>query len=225
MALTKQVVCLARSRKMSGLCVAGREFDSEIIGSWIRPVSNRPHEEVSPLEARYDDGSQAQLLDIIEMSLGEPKPNPVQPENWLLDTERPWRRAGQIDLSDLPAFTEGATPLWMNGSSSGDGQNDRVPEDLAPEMGSSLRLIHVDAVEFSVSAPSQNFGDPERKVRGHFSFAGDEYALRVTDLAIEARITPLEDGRYPGGPCFLTISLAEPWKGFCYKLIAAVIEG
>jgi hypothetical protein len=48
--VTKRIICLANSRKLSGRCLAGREFVDGCAGDWIRPVSSREHEEVSERE-------------------------------------------------------------------------------------------------------------------------------------------------------------------------------
>lgn len=68
MSITRRIVCLANSRKMQGRCVAGRELNAGVAGSWIRPVSDRPAEEVSEYERQYQDGSDPRVLDIISVT-------------------------------------------------------------------------------------------------------------------------------------------------------------
>ena len=63
----KRIVCLANSRKMSGRCIAGLEIEGDQVGGWIRPVSNRSTEEISLFEQRFEDGSEPDLLDIVEV--------------------------------------------------------------------------------------------------------------------------------------------------------------
>ena len=83
---TKRIVCLANSRKLHGRCIAGREFTLDNTpGAWIRPVSNRRHQEVSEYERQYSDGSDPQLLDIVDIPLLQHCPEEYQRENWLLD--------------------------------------------------------------------------------------------------------------------------------------------
>lgn len=82
----KRMVCLANSRKrLAGRCVAGRVLENGQPTGWIRPVSNREHEEVSECERQYQDGSEPRLLDVIDVPLIESKPKGYQTENWLLD--------------------------------------------------------------------------------------------------------------------------------------------
>lgn len=80
-----KIVCLANSRKLYGRCIAGKEVGGEHAGRWVRPVSNRLHEEVSENERQYEDGSDPEVLDIIEIPMVSAKPHGYQQENWLLD--------------------------------------------------------------------------------------------------------------------------------------------
>jgi hypothetical protein len=224
-AVLKRMVCLANSKKMGARCVAGREMIGDEVGGWIRPVSSRETEEVSASERRYSDGGEPQLMDIIEVPLIEPRVNTFQPENWLLDPSRSWTRAGRIAASDLERFVDRSGRLWLNGYESSQGTNDRIPEAIASGIGSSLMLIHVDTLQLDVlAATNVRFGYSRRQVRGRFHWRAEEYCLSVTDPTVEDAFVGREEGRFVLGPSYLTISLAEPFHGDCYKLIAAVIE-
>ena len=96
MSITKRMVCLANSRKRQGRCVAGRERNAGVVGAWIRPVSDRPAEEVSEYERQYQDGSDPRVLDIIQVPLIEARPKDYQQENWLLDPQLYWVKAGRL---------------------------------------------------------------------------------------------------------------------------------
>jgi hypothetical protein len=64
MAEIRRIVCFASSRKVSGRCIAGKDIES---GQWLRPVSARPSGEISEKERRYEDGTQAHVLDLIDI--------------------------------------------------------------------------------------------------------------------------------------------------------------
>ena len=220
----KRILCLANSRKLSGQCLAGREFDGLEAGQWIRPVSDREHEEVSEYERQYEDGSDPRVLDVIDVPLREPRPSGYQVENWLLDPEYYWQKAGRLSQTELPKFCEPRRTLWIDGYSTITGRNDKIPLGLLPGVRSSLRLIHVDAWTLAVFAPSEAFGNPKRRVQGRFAHAGQNYAFCVTDPSLERKYLAGPDGNYEIGACCLTVSLGEPFGDACYKLIAAVIE-
>lgn len=222
-ATTKRIVCLANSRKMSGRCIAGKEIlEDKRPGEWVRPVSDREHEEVSPSERQYEDASEPELLDVIDVPVRRARPQGYQQENWLLDPSRRWSKVDRIVWNDLPRWTDTGETLWTNGYSSGKGLNDRVPEDMTAHLDSSLHLIRADSLRVNITfdADRESF-----QLRGMFWYNGHRYSLRITDPVSEQKaeelgpvVIPIDDAR------FLTISLGEPFEGFAYKLIAAIIR-
>ena len=222
---SKRIVCLANSRKISGRCIAGKEFlENGRIGGWIRPVSARDNEEVSEDERQYEDGSDPRVLDVIDVPVLKAQPKNYQQENWLLDPVYYWEKVRRVAWNELARLTDSVTPLWTNGSSTRNGKNDQISVSVANSLDSSLRLIRVDALELSVSAPGADFGNYRRRLQGRFRHNGVDYWLRVTDPTYERRYLRRPDGIYQIGECFLTVSLGEPFYNHVSKLIAAIIE-
>lgn len=221
----KRIVCLANSRKMSGRCIAGREFTQERgVGSWIRPVSEREHGEVSEYDRQYKDGSDPKVLDIIDVPIKEHQPDRCQSENWLIESDYYWNKTGEFPIHTIYSLTDRVEPLWIDGFSTNPGQNDKIPIESLSEVHSSLRLIHVEEMRIKVFAPGEAFGNSKRRVQGHFEHANQNYALWITDPRYEKEYLAKLDGDYRIGACYVTISLGEQYRGAMYKLIAAVIE-
>lgn len=221
----KRIVCLANSRKLSGRCVAGKVWPAvPASAGWIRPVSARPHQEVSEYERQYQDGSDPRVLDIIDVPLLNACPASYQSENCLLDPNFYWVKCGSASWNDLVTLADPAGSLWANGDSTQSGLNDRIADAVAASLTSSLRLFHVDSVDLCVLQPGAAFGNSKRRVQGRFVHAGVHYWLWVTDPIYERRYLAMPDGQYKTGPAFLTVSLGESFNGYCYKLIAAIIE-
>ena len=225
MTINKTIVCLANSRKLSGRCIAGREIDGGSPGAWVRPVSARERQEVSERERQYQDGRDPKLLDVIEISLVEHQPRDHQQENWLLDPNIYWSRVDKISWENLEPFSDLSESLWLNGFHTYNGMNDRIPVQQAEQERSSLKLIYADEVRLCVFAPGEVFGNPKRFVQAKFNFNNNNYALRVTDPYIERDYLARDDGYYKLSECYITISLTEPYEGYCYKLVAAIIMG
>ena len=221
----KRIVCLANSRKRSGRCIAGKEILSDgRPGAWVRPVSDRATGEVSEDERQYENGSDPSVLDVIDVPVLDAQPSSFQRENWLLDPKYYWNKVRSMTRDDLADFIDPATPLWVNGYGTYNGQNDRIPLDEANGLDSSLRLIKVDRLELVVTQPGRAFNDYRRRVQGRFTYGDADYWLRVTDPAYERRYLSQPDGDYEVGESYLTVSLGESYQGYSYKLIAAVIE-
>ena len=222
MADSKQIICLANSRTLTGRSIAGREWPA---GDWVRTVSARDGRDVSEYERQYEDGSDPALLDIVDVPVLRQQPENHQTENWLLDDQHYWRKMGTYSRSDLPGLVDPIDGLWIDGHSTYNGTNDKIPLEQAETLSSSLRLIQLEQLTLWVFAPGEAFGNSKRRLQGSFSHAGQRYALWVTDPAYERKYLKKLNGTYELGPCHLTISLGEPYKGFCHKLIAAIIEG
>ena len=220
---TKRLVCLANSRKLHGRCIAGREWSGTEAGGWIRPISARDGGEVSEYERQYKDSSDPQVLDVIDVPVLESRPKNYQTENWLLDPEYYWKKVGRVPSSDLDSFTDPIAPLWVDGHSTYNGLNDKIPIAATGSVTDSLRLLHVDRVRLTVGRPNEAFGNNKRRVQGRFRHAGRDYALWVTDPGFERTYFAKPDGRYGIGACYLTVSLSEPFQDGCYKLIGAIM--
>lgn len=188
----------------------------------MRPVSARPEEEVSEREREYEDGSDPRVLDVIEVPLLKPKPKHYQQENWLLDPDKYWKRVGRLDWKKVLALVEDPKTLWTNESSTRAGLNDQISFDTAEKLKSSLVLIHVKDLRLHVLRPGKDFGNSKIRVQGRFEHRGEQYWLWVTD-PVERDYKARGEGEYGVGECCITVSIGEPYKGNCYKLIAAII--
>ena len=162
------------------------------------------------------------MLDVIDVPLLEHRPHEHQVENWLLDPQYYWRRVDRVAPARLRTFAEAPTALWLDGHSTRDGENDRIPEEFLSEVRSSLRLISVETLTVAVFV--QGGAYPKRRVQGRFLYSGKRYAFWITDPITEREYLARPDGETKLGECCLTISISEPFEGACYKLIAAVIE-
>ena len=219
-ASTKQIVCLANSRKLGRSCFAGKELLPDgSPGPWVRPVSAREYGEVSLAECRYSNGLIPKVLDLINVPILRKKPKGYQQENWLLDPMRKWDAIKTIPENSLLSWVDPVETLWHNGSSSSNGLNNRFPEERVGALRTSLCLIYINSFNLHVFIGYNG----DKSIRGNFRYNGVEYTLTVTDNEYEYAYKQKPVGAYALGACFLTISLGEPFQDYVYKLIAAII--
>jgi hypothetical protein len=175
------------------------------------------------LERQYPDGSHPQLLDLIWIPLRHHQPHGCQRENYLID-EGYWQKDGEFPWSKLRELEDTIDgQLWVNGYHSYNGFNDRIPEENANALPNSLVLIRPEDIAITVGL--EGLACPKRKIRAKFSFANVQYKLAVTDPYIERCFMQKEIGVYPleAERIYMSISIGEPFGGYCYKLIASIL--
>ena len=227
MGIIKSVVCLAYSRKYSGRCFAGIEVlgsdgDGEP-GELVRPISLGKNGELKEEECCYHNGGHPNVLDWINIPLISSSPTGHQSENWLLDSSQRWEKVGSIKKWSLLTAIPIAESLWESGWSSTQGTNNMIPEWKVEGINTSLAWIKIPKMVLSVRDDEYSESG-RRRLYGSFSFDATDYKLSVTDPECESRWFREGNGDYLIEESFLTISLTQPFKGNCYKVIAAVIE-
>jgi hypothetical protein len=217
----KTLVCFANSRKQGGACVAGKELYKGKPGDWMRPVSFRETQALSPEERCCRDGKEPELLDIITVKCLRRKPARHQGENWLIDPGCRWEVKGRLAWRNPGRWLDSPGELWAVGGSSHHGKNNKLSAgDLT---GSSLALIYVDKICLYVGHKAPERDDYSRVVRCGFIYNNIEYIFDVTDPFIEARAFYKEIGHYPINNCILCISISNCYMGYYYKLVSGIL--
>lgn len=222
MSYTKTILCLAASDKHNGYCFAGKDIET---GEWIRPVSNRADEEISEMECTMSDGTEAKLLDILEIPFLQEMPSNYQTENHLIDPKNKWKKISEGTWQQVEeAIDNHSGPLWVNEDASFGYSNNRVDGSEAAKLDNSLALIRPSKLRISEGRRGGMFnGADDRLVKAYFSHDGIDYTLAVTDPTIKNRFLAVPDHTEEMTGAVLCVSLGEVYGGNAYKLVAAVI--
>jgi hypothetical protein len=95
-------------------------------------VSDLPKGDLTFHHRRCEDGADPRLLDVVTIQFLEARPQGCQKENHLIDSNSRWIRAVRINWDEFaPAVDHVVGTLWINGHSSGNGTNDKIPEKVA----------------------------------------------------------------------------------------------
>ena len=217
MALSKQIVVLSKSWKSGGYCVAGREVlpatNGFNFGRWIRPVSSE-----GPI--RFD-GDGPQLSDIIKVPLLRHQPDSSQPENYLIDADRSWKKVKKVEPRQLRDLVERPNSLWGEGCCVAHSVITRTPPSQ------SLYLVRPNNLYLNL------YWQGKKKIKVDFDYNGISYALNLTDPVIHREYTQgqfvepdeIKQFRLPrGDDYYLCVSLTAEWENRHYKLVASIIE-
>lgn len=205
---------------MSGRCIAGLTNE----GEWVRPVGDGD----GTLYANsyvLDSGSEAALLDVIQVPVRQHTPEPHQPENWRVGNSK-WEHVGRLTPRSAETFLSRHA---VDGPDLFGNRSDRLSWDelLRQPAESSLALVLPDDLRWQITTNLRG----NRQTRALFVLGDAAYNLSVSDLVWEARLKDLPHGIHSSAAAglaaddavFLTISVSEPLEGKCYKLVAAVI--
>ena len=211
-----RIVCLANSMRPDGRCVAGIDIETK---KWIRPVS-KPSGGV-PVRKVFINGKELAILDVVDIPFANVcLQDKYQRENRIIDTGD-WKIIDQVKPEYLLDLCEDDLTILHNHE---DCITSEELEKLPFCKWKSLQLVHLENVNFH-----KDSWDP-RRWRVHFHNRGKHYfALKLTDHVITDK---LAKGEKVSKDCFLTISLAGPWRPSgdesqperCYKLVAGVVE-
>ncbi|EKS7774920.1 hypothetical protein ACCH09_003454 [Edwardsiella ictaluri] len=211
-----KLVCLAKSWKHQGYCIAGKTAD----GSWVRTVTSNANN-----NAIFNQANGVEPLDVFEVEVLGHSPSAHQTENYLINERKMFNAVSSLGIDDIDDLELVDTPedLWGTGESSRYGLNDKIDLDKQEEPSNSLLLIQPDDTIFVIM---QNEYDKE-KIRIKFTYNGDDYCLTTTDLSIQDYYRDPENKLYEGEEeeieaRYLSISLAEPLNNSLYKVVAGV---
>jgi hypothetical protein len=209
-----RVICLANSWRPGGRCIAGVDVETH---TWVRPVPAGGG--AVPLNV----ARQIDILDIVDISLEQPRcTTRFQREN-MVAPDWNWRVVDRATTKDIAVFLDDTSPI-LHGV--GDYMWPAELRLLPRSEWKSLQLVRPRQLKFVLDSRKPG------KWRAQFlDTRGKEYNLKVTDPRFDA----LPAGNLPGGECFITVSLGEPWAPEdcseppmcypkCYRLAAAIIE-
>ena len=224
----REVLILAMSKMISGICVAGFTRDPDPVTGlcWVRPV--RDYDTLLPGDMTDTDDCFVQCGDVVELNLLTPRPDPPHIEDWLTDFvhHRPRLLRRLEGERRARFFTE---------------YLDRVPEEVLIQHTRSLCLVEPEQVwaRFSLDAYSGKY-----EARMGFVLADDINHLQatsrrgvsVTDLkwrALGRSWLGAKGGflalahdvlltRLGAEALFLTVGLSRNWQGEYWPLVVGV---
>ena len=206
--MRKTIVCLANSNKHSLRCIAGREWNDDQPGEWIRPVSTRKSQQIGD-ERICSNGRDPTPLDVIEVPLLGPKPSEDQPENWDVDTNAgEWKYSKRLEWDKLQSMVDHVADLWVCTRDSGRGTRDVIESD--DKLDRTLLLVKVPGVEILPIEYLDTWTNPaqlKREVRAEFEYNNRVYKLLVKDPLYENKYKQRGSKKRSIDECYITISI------------------
>ncbi|BBB92471.1 MAG TPA: hypothetical protein PKA28_04445 [Methylomusa anaerophila] len=221
--MDKQIILLAKSKKMGHYCTAGIDIAT---GEWIRIVSEDAsiQHAVCECHMRYESGAVPQVLDIINIGCQRHSPNEYQNENYVLNPSCTWEKIGQASIQDVLRIhpIDKHNALFYN-------YNHKVSHEVIQQTESSLRyslaLIDPDNVKILIEPKQYN---DEKSIKVQFWYNGSWYKyIRVTDPEFLARYSSYDYGVYAlSDDVLFVMSLGDAYsnENSHYKLVATVLE-
>lgn len=202
--IRKTLVVFANSVKHHEHCVAGKDV---LTKEWIRPVGDENGCELSDEQTKYQNKYGRYLVKPLQkMNIDFIKKAPLrhQPDNYVV-SDKIWTQNYKIERENIEEYLDEPDDIWLDGVS----KNDRVNYDLILN-----GTIVIDQSLYLIKVKDLIIKKQER--RAIFTYNGVSYNLAITDPRFQYVENNLDY-------YYLTISLGEPFNGYCYKLVAAIL--
>ena len=212
--MEKKIIILTKSKKHSGYCVAGIDYET---GEWIRLVSSDSETEGAvPLEdLQYSNGETLEVYDIIMCRLLRKCGTIVQPENCLYDETVKWEKVGKSNFDEV---------IKIHGYDSVDyvfeNEDTKLPADWIFSGNPSLCLLKVKDASIWVKM----FED--KKISLNFTYDDIQYKyMSISQIDLLNYYKNKTDDSYPLGTVTVVFSLTDKyyWNGKYYKVVAQIL--
>lgn len=212
--MKKTIIILTKSKKHSGYCVAGIDYET---GEWIRLISGDKETEgaVPREDLVFSNGQLLEIYDVILCNLSKPCGTEVQPENWLYDESVKWQKVGQSNLTEVIKIHGCDLMEYIF-----ENEDIKLPANWEFEGNSSLCLVKIADASVWVKTFE------EKKISLNFTYNNVQYrymSISQTDLLDYYR--KKMDGSYQLGTVFAVFSLTDRYyrNGKYYKVVAQIL--
>ncbi len=212
--MEKKIIILTKSKKHSGYCVAGIDYET---GEWIRLVSSDSETEgaVPWEDLQYSNGETLEVYDIIMCRLLRKCGTIVQPENCLYDETMKWEKVGKSNFDEV---------IKIHGYDSVDyvfeNEDTKLPADWRFSGNPSLCLLKIKDASIWV----KTFED--KKISLNFTYDDIQYKyMSISQIDLLNYYKNKSDNSYPLGTVTVVFSLTDKyyWNGKYYKVVAQIL--
>lgn len=212
--MEKKIIILTKSKKHSGYCVAGIDYET---GEWVRLVSSDSETEgaVPWEDLQYSNGETLEVYDIIMCRLLRKCGTIVQPENCLYDETVKWEKVGKSNFDEV---------IKIHGYDSVDyvfeNEDTKLPADWRFSGNPSLCLLKVKDASIWV----KTFED--KKISLNFTYDDIQYKyMSISQIDLLNYYKNKTDDSYPLGTVTVVFSLTDKyyWNGKYYKVVAQIL--
>ncbi|MDY6291559.1 MAG: hypothetical protein SPL86_08750 [Succiniclasticum sp.] len=200
---------LTKSAKIGNLCVAGIDIET---GNKVRLVTASHfglHGALTDNDMKCEDGSYAELLDVVEVQTLGNEGNAYQPENEIIDRRYAFKKIGRVAsiIEVIQHFgTDGLSSIFGNFGY-------YVMEDTIEDVGYSLVLLRVSDLQIETGSNSEG----KTKTKASFVYQGRRYKkMSVTDHNYFGA-----DGVHIQNAC-IVMSIGTPVYDKFFKFVAAI---
>lgn len=212
--MEKKIIILTKSKKHSGYCVAGIDYET---GEWIRLVSSDLETEGAvPWEnLQCSNGETLEVYDIIMCRLLRKCGTIVQPENCLYDETVKWKKVGKSNLDEVIKIHgyDSVEYVFEN-------EDTKLPADWIFSGNPSLCLLKVKDASIWV----KTFED--KKISLNFTYDDIQYKyMSISQIDLLNYYRNKTDDSYPLGTVTVVFSLTDKyyWNGKYYKVVAQIL--